>query len=151
MESNKRNSGKDIKRFIIIIFIVIIVGFTYNYIRSCSIKKNIQLSVAKPVKFSGGRVNNAVHIKFYINNEIYETETLYHGLEPKIGQKYFIAFNKENIDQTVLFSNCPVPDSLEIPLKGWDKIPIPEYQDEVDAYFDKMLNKGIYKLFPKCE
>ena len=120
METNKKH--KNILAFIILMIIICIGGLTYNHIKNCTIKKNIQHAVAMPVKYSGGRMDNTIKIKFYYDNKIYETETLYYGLKPELGKKYFIAFNKENIEQSVLFSNCPVPDSFEVIPYGWDKI-----------------------------
>lgn len=150
MVLNKKN--KEILLFFILIIIISIIGFSINYIRNCNLKKNIYFAIATPIKESNGRGENTIiYAHFFYNNSKMEKKVQYYNDIPKIGQKYFIAFNKENINQSVLFTNCPVPDSLEIPLNGWDKIPIPEYQDEVDVYFDKMLNNGIYRLFPKCE
>lgn len=142
---------KDLVRFLLILITVVIIGAFYTKTRNCEIMKNMKILYAIPYKFVGKSNYKTVKVKLFVEDKVINIEAPYDGLEPKIEQKYFIAFNKENIDQTVLFSNCPVPDSLVIPLYGWDKIPIPEYQDEVDAYFDKMLNKGIYKLFPKCD
>ena len=88
---------------------------------------------------------------YFIKNIFYEEKIRFYGSEPKLGQKYFVVFNKENISQSVLLANCPIPDSLDIPKNGWKKMPIPAYQKEVDAYFEENLNSGIYRLFPKCD
>lgn len=151
MELNKANTKRDIIYFFVIILILIIIGLFYNYSRNCEINKKLKISVAKPIKYSTGRVNNAVHIELYYQNKIIKFESLYYGNKPELNSLYFVAFNKEKINQIILFSNCSVPDSLDIPIDGWDKIPLPEYQNEIDFYFEKMLNKGVYKLFPKCE
>lgn len=142
---------KDIVRFLLILITIVIIGAFYTKTKNCGIMKKMNISYAIPYKFVGKSNYKTVEVKLYRGDKVTNIQAPYYGLEPQIGQKYFIAFSKENIDQSVLFTNCPVPDSLEIPLNGWDEIPISEYQDEVDAYFDKMLNKRIYKLFPKCK
>jgi hypothetical protein len=141
------SNKKEIFRFIIIILIIIIVGITTTYINNCGIKKNYHLTYAIPYKFIGK--SKGFKMTIFINNKLYEEESSFYGKKPILGQKYFIIVNKENIGQSVLLSNCPVPDSLEIPPNGWYKMPFPEYQKEVDAYFEESLNTGIYKLFPK--
>ncbi len=142
---------KDILLFSMLIIIISITGITINYIRNCNLKKNIYFSIATPIKESNGRgENNVLYVHFFYKNRKMENKVQYFNIMPKIGQKYFIAINEENIDQSVLFSNCPVPDSFEVTPYGWDKIPIDDYQKDVDAYFEKMLNSGIYKLFPDC-
>lgn len=37
------------------------------------------------------------------------------------------------MEQSVLFSNCPLPNNLEVLSDGRDKITIPEYQKDVWA------------------
>ncbi len=131
--------------------ILFLIGKTYHYHKICNIKRNYHLTYAIPYKFLGKTPYNSFKMTIFVNNKLYEEESSFYGKKPILGQKYFIILNKENISQSVLLSNCPVPEDLEIPPNGWGKMPIPEYQKEVDAYFEETLNSGIYKLFPNCE
>jgi hypothetical protein len=141
----------ELKIFFLMLILIFSIGIVYNFHRNCSIFRDSNYTVAVTEKKSNGRVANQIYINFTYNKIRYDKLTSFYGSKPIIGQKYFIIVNKNNIEQSVLLSNCPVPDSLKISPNGWDKMPIPAYQKEVDAYFEQTLNSGLYKLFPKCE
>lgn len=147
-------AGNYRKNLIIYTLMVILFLFGYNYYYhniNCDIKKNIEVNYAIPTKFLGRSPYASAKVTIFIDNKFYEIESAFFGKEPVLGTKYFILSSSQNMNHSILLSNCPVPDSLEIPKNGWKKMPIPAYQKEVDAYFEENLNSGIYRLFPKCD
>lgn len=67
----------------------------------------------------------------------------------KIGGRFFVVFDKSRPKSSELFVQLPVPDSIQkAPYGGWDKIPIPEYQEYVDNHLDKLTNNWFMKLIP---
>lgn len=141
----------ELKWFFIICTLILLTGLVCSFYQTCNIYRNSNYLVAIAQKQDNGRVANQIYVSFTYKNFRYEEAATYYGSKPTLGQKYFIVVNEENISQSVLLANCPVPDSLEIPKNGWKKMPIPAFQKEVDAYFEENLNSGIYKLFPKCD
>mgnify|MGYP006151537001 FL=1 len=88
--------------------------------------------------------------EIYYNDKIEIIESTYFDEEPLLNNKYFIAFNKKDFDSFIVFTKCPVPESIKNNNNGWSKLPLIEYQYIVKEYFNKMTNQGVYKYFPSC-
>lgn len=65
------------------------------------------------------------------------------------GGRYFVVFNDRNPSICEMFTNLPVPDSIQkAPYEGWNKLPIPEYQKNIDNYFEKATNSWFMRMIP---
>jgi hypothetical protein len=143
------------RKSIVLIFLLFIViyisGFYYNKLNACKILESPHFAVAIPLEINKIKGMKNAKCKLFYNNKIEIIESTYFDKEPMIGNRYFVIFNKSDLNYFILFSECPVPDSINNLEKGWSKLPILGYQNTIDNYFNEKTNKGINQLLPSCK
>ena len=140
-----KNKFKGIGLLIFIVFLFYIAGFYFN-----KLINNLHFATAIPIEINKTKGMKSLKCKIYYDDKIEIIESTYFNEEPLLGNKYFIAFNKRDFDSFIVFTKCPVPESIKENNNGWSKLPIIEYQYIVEEYFNKMTNQGVYKYFPSC-
>ena len=143
-----KNKFKGIGLLIFIVFLFYIAGFYYNKHNACKLINNLHFATAIPIEINKTKGMKSLKCKIYYDDKIEIIESTYFNEEPLLGNKYFIAFNKRDFDSFIVFTKCPVPESIKENNNGWSKLPIIEYQYIVEEYFNKMTNQGVYKYFP---
>lgn len=130
-----------------VIFYVALIAYAHNGDKL--LYKNARYITATVLKNTYGSGNSGAEYKYNVLGERYEAWN-YTDKRAIEGERYFIIYNKNNPQNSELFLDCPVPDTLiDIPKEGWDKIPVPEYQKKVDSIFDKRLNGWLTQFFPR--
>ena len=145
-----KNKFKGIGLLIFIVFLFYIAGFYYNKHNACKLIHNLHFATAIPIEINKTKGMKSLKCKIYYNDKIEIIESTYFNEEPLLGNKYFIAFNKRDFNSFIVFTKCPVPESINENKNGWSKLPIEEYQIIVKEYFNKMTSQGVYRYFPSC-
>jgi len=147
----KAKDKRQLTIFIIAVMVFIIIGSYFKKVDACNLRKSSVFVVATTIKHINSRISNIIEVDFYFDGVWFKKELSYDGEAPKIGKKYFILIDKNNINKSIVFENCPVPENFNYYMLDWKKMPIESYQKYVNSYFDKYTNSGLYLILPNCE
>lgn len=121
------------KGLFLLTIIAILIGLCINEIKTNKKLSNrgmFTVGVLLKKKTSRGCTGNVY--KFKVNTTEYKNQkcSKYKG---KIGQRYFVVFNPNNIKENRILLNYPVPDSIVYaPSEGWNHLPITFDKDKLE-------------------
>lgn len=89
---------------------------------------------------------------FEINGHEYEntmTPATFSNSKPFVGNYYFVVYNYYEPEESTIFFNLEVPDSLEYLYgENFKKIPIQKYQQKADSFMLKNIDGSVERYFP---
>ena len=153
-------SKKKIKGIFILLSIVLGGSFIFSLIGFYSSKKKyfdilkyesytIGKYFERDTKAKGATIGRYI---FEVNDRKYEntmTPATFSNSKPLVGNYYFVVYNYYKPEQSTIFFNLKVPDSLEY-LYGekFKQIPIQTFQQKADSFILKKVDGAIEKYFP---
>ena len=133
---------KENVRILIALLLFMSISFYFIQKSNRQLEQNTKYTIAIAIENTYGKSYNGIKYKYSIDGKLYSQWCARPANKiAKEGAKYFIAYNRNNPEQSELFVDCPVPDSIIItPYRGMDNVPIPKYQEIINKYY-KSLNK----------
>lgn len=112
---------------IVILLLFLVFVFGSSLIDSYRLNQNNRYTIGVILKItpdidSGPEATYYIRVNGDYSERFISTSTKRHI---KVGQRYFVRFEPDNISNTELLINKPVPDSIQVaPPDGWAKLPI---------------------------